>query len=67
MPRFYENVISEFGKEREWVYYKHLYCVFKVMCKLDYKNNKFIHKPTFTYIKAMQLLELVDVDECELC
>lgn len=37
----------------------------KFLCKVGYESNKFIHGPTFNYNKAMQLLGLVGVDECE--
>ena len=53
------------GKKGEWVYYKHLYCVFRILCKVDHGSDKFIHAPTYSYNKVMQLLELVGVVECE--
>ena len=33
--------------------------VFIFLCKLNYKNNKFMHTPMYTYIEVMQLLEFV--------
>ena len=32
---------------------------------MDYKSDNFIHAPTYTYNKFMQLLELVVVVQCE--
>ena len=32
---------------------------------MDYKSDKFIHTPMFTYNEVMQLLELASVVECE--
>ena len=51
--------------KRKWMYNKHLYYVFKFLFKVDYDNDKFIHAPTYTYNKVMQLLELANVVECE--
>jgi hypothetical protein len=47
------------------VYCKHLYYVFRILCKVDYKSDKFIHAPTYTYNEVMRLLELASVVECE--
>ena len=53
------------GKKEKWVYYKHLNYVFRLLCNVDYDNEKFIHTPTFTYKEVMQLLDLADVVKCE--
>ena len=37
------------GKKGKWVYCKHLYYVFRFLCKVDYESDKFIHAPTYTY------------------
>jgi hypothetical protein len=47
------------------MYYKYLYYVFRFLCKVDYDSDEFIHVPTYTYNKVVQLLELVSVVECE--
>ena len=53
------------GNKGKWMYCKHLYYVFRFLCKMDYKSDNFIHAPTYTYNKFMQLLELVVVVQCE--
>ena len=53
------------GKNEIWVYCKHLYYVFRFLCKVDYESDKFIHAPRYTYNVVMRLLELASVVECE--
>ena len=50
------------GKKGKYVYCKHLYYVFRLLCKVDYDWNKFIYAPMYSYIKVMQLLELAGVE-----
>ena len=38
--------------------------VFRLLCKVDYDSDKFIHPPIFYYNEVM-LLELIVVVECE--
>ena len=64
-PNFTKMSCLTFIMKRKWMHNKHLYHVFKFLCKVDYHNDKFIHAPTYTYNKVMQLLELVNVVECE--
>ena len=52
-------------KNETWVYCKHLYYMFRFLCKVDYDSDKFIHAPTYSYNKVIQLLELARVVECE--
>jgi hypothetical protein len=47
------------------VYCKHLYYVFRNLCKVDYESDKFIHAPKYTYNEVMRLLEFAGVVECE--
>lgn len=47
------------GKRGQWVSCKHLYYVFKYLCKVDETTDKFIHTPTFNYNEIICLLELV--------
>lgn len=37
----------------------------KILYKMDYNNDKFIHAPKYSYNEVMQLLEFVGVIECE--
>lgn len=50
---------------RKWVPCKHLYYVFRYLCKLNYETDKFIHQPTYSYNEVMQILELAGVVEKE--
>jgi hypothetical protein len=43
------------------MYCKHLYYVFRFLCKVVYNNNKLIHAPMYSYNEVMQLLELANV------
>jgi hypothetical protein len=51
------------GNKEKWVYCKHLYYVFRFLCKLNYDSDKFIHAPTYSYNEVMRLLEFVGVVE----
>ena len=51
----------EVGKRGQWVSCKHLYYVFKYLCKVDYATDKFFHVLTFSYNEAMCLLELANI------
>ena len=64
-PNFTKMSSQSLGKKRKWVYCKHLYYVFRFLCKVDYGNDKFIHAPTYSYNEVMRLLELVGVVEFE--
>jgi hypothetical protein len=52
-------------KKRKYVYCKHFYYVFRFLCKVDYKSDKYIDAPTCTYNEVMQLFELAGIVECE--
>ena len=51
------------GKEGSMGFCKHMYYVFRYVCKVDYITNKFIHAPTINYNKVLCLLELMGVVE----
>ena len=56
MPIFHQNVIMGFGaKEGNANAYN---TCSKLICIMDYENDKFIHAQTCTYNKVVQLLEL---------
>ena len=44
---------------------RHLYYVFRFLCKVEYNNDKFVHAPTYVYREVVRVLELVGVVECE--
>ena len=64
-PNFTKMSSESLGKKGKWVYCKHLYDVFRFLCKVDYDSGKFIHAPTCSYNKVMWLLELVGVVEAK--
>jgi hypothetical protein len=64
-PDFTKMSSQSLGKKGKWVYCKHLYYVFRFLCKVDYDSDKFIHAPTYSYNEVMRLLELAGVVECE--
>jgi hypothetical protein len=64
-PDFTKMSSHALGKKGKWVYCKHLYYVFRFLCKVDYESDKFIHAPTYTYNEVMRLLELAGIVECE--
>jgi hypothetical protein len=51
------------GNKEKCVNCKHLYYVFRFLCKLKYDSDKFIHAPTYSYNEVIRLLELVGVVE----
>ena len=64
-PNFTKMSSQALGKKGRWVYCKHLYYVFRFLCKVNYESDKFIHASTYTYNEVMHLLELAGVVECE--
>jgi hypothetical protein len=42
---------------------KHLYCVFKYWCKIEYAIDKFICAPASNYNEMMHFLEFASVAE----
>ena len=45
-PDFLKMPSWVLGKKGKWVYYKYLYYVFRFLCKVGYKSDKFIHALT---------------------
>ena len=41
------------------MYCKHMFYEFVFLSKVNYDNGNFVHAPTYTYNKVMQLLEFV--------
>ena len=64
-PDFIKMSSQALGKKGKWVYCKHLYYVFRFLCKVDYESDKFIHAPTYMQNEVMHLLELIGLLECE--
>jgi len=42
------------GNKEKWVYCKHLYYVFRFLCKVNYDSDKFIYTPTYSYNEVMR-------------
>jgi hypothetical protein len=64
-PDFTKMSSQSLGNKRKWVYCKHLYYVFRFLCKVDYDSDKFIHASTYSYNEVIRLLELAGVVGCE--
>jgi hypothetical protein len=64
-PDFMKMSSHALRKKGKWVYSKHLYYVFRFLCKVDYEIDKFIHAPTYTFNEVMQRLKLTSIVECE--
>ena len=47
---------SAIGRRGMYVNCKHLYYVFRFLCKLDYKVDTFIHAPTLSMDEVQQIL-----------
>ena len=45
-------------EKKKWGYCKHLYYVFRLLCKVDCDGDEFIHAPTYTCDEVMRLVEL---------
>ena len=45
-PNFTKMSSQSLRRKGKGVYCKHLNCVFRILCKVDYNNDKFIHSPT---------------------
>ena len=65
MPGFTKKPSHALVKKIKWVYRKHLYHVFRFLCRVHYESDKFNHAPTYTYNEVMRLLELASIVECE--
>ena len=60
-PDFAKMASMAMGKRGKRISYKHLYYVFRYLCKVDYATDKFIYTPTYNYCEVMHLLQLVGV------
>ena len=60
-PNFAKMLSLAVGKRVHWVPCKHLYYLFRYLCKIDYATDKLIHAPTFSYNEVIRLLELAGV------
>ena len=48
---------ASLGKRGKYVNCKHLYYIFRYLCKVDLKKDKFIHAPSLSMDEVMNLLE----------
>ena len=62
-PDFKAMETAALGKHRKWVPCKHLYYIFRFLCKMDYATHSLMHAPTFSYNEVMLTLELCGVVE----
>ena len=49
------NVRSK--KRGAWAYCKHLYYIFRDICKLDVEDDHFVHAPTFNYNEVKKVMD----------
>ena len=47
---------ASIGKRGMYINCKHLYYIFRCLCKLDYKKDTFIHAPTLNWDEVKQVL-----------
>ena len=47
---------TSIGKRGMYINCKHLYYIFRYLCKLDYKKDTFIHAPTLSWDEVKQVL-----------
>jgi len=55
-PHYHSMTSSAIGRRGMYVNCKHLYYVFRFLCKLDYKVDTFIHAPTLSMDEVQQIL-----------
>ena len=58
---FVKMMSGALGKQLQWIYCKHVYYIFRYICKMDYKVDTFMHAPSYSYNEVMQVLELAAV------
>ena len=60
-PSFVRMMSGALEKRLQWIYCKHVYYIFRYICKMDYKVDTFMHAPSYSYNEVMQVLELAAV------
>ena len=60
-PSFVKMMSGALGKRLQWIYCKHVYYIFRYLCKMDYKVDTFMHAPSYSYNEVMRILELAAV------
>jgi hypothetical protein len=48
-PDFFNMAVAAIGKRGQYVNFKHLYYIFRYFCKMNCKDDKFIHSPSFSF------------------
>ena len=48
-PDFIKMISETLGKNKQWKYCKHIYYIFRYMCKMDPKKDTFMHAPSYSY------------------
>ena len=62
-PSFVKMMSGALGKRLQWIYCKHVYYIFRYLCKMDYKVDTFVHAPNYSYNEVMYILELAAIIE----
>jgi hypothetical protein len=65
-PDFIKMVSETLGKKKVWKYCKHMYYIFRYMCKMDPKKDTFMHAPSFSYNEVIRVLEVMGVVQPDL-
>ena len=60
-PSFVKMMSGALGKRLQSIYCKHVYYIFRYLCKMDYKVDTFMHAPSYSCNKVMQVFELAAV------
>ena len=60
-PDFLKMISAALGKRGQWVNCKHIYYIFRYVCKMDYKEDTFLHAPSFSYNEVLNVLESAGV------
>ena len=60
-PSFVKMMSGALEKRLQWIYCKHVYYIFRYLCKMDLKVDTFMHAPSYSYNEVMQVLELAAV------
>jgi hypothetical protein len=47
------------------MYCKHMYYIFRYLCKVDYTVETFIHAPSFSFKEIIHILEFAHIVEAE--
>jgi hypothetical protein len=50
-PDFLNMIVVLIGKQGQYINYKNLYYIFCYFCKMNFEGDKFIHSPSFSFMR----------------